>query len=1138
MVKRLLHGLAGVLLGLISATELHSQEGALFRGTDEELVSLQGNLSQDVALGDIDGNGTIDAVVAQGGGGSPIANVIWLNSGTGAFTESAETLGLGDSQAIGLGDLDGDGDLDAWVGNAGDDEVWVNQGGSQGGTSGTFVVGAVVADGSTQDVALGDLDGDSDLDAFVIGAEARIWWNDGAGQFVAGPALPNTWPYCAALADLDQDGDLDVVVGGEGAFVPNQVWWNEWEESEQFTEGPTLVMDGIAGGVEAADLDGDALPDVFIATSGSNQVWWNNGDRTFTAGALLGNENDTDVALADFDGDRDVDAFVVRRAIGGAANGYWLNNGDRSFTLASGTLGNDNSYAVAMADLNADGQPDAFVANSGPNKVYLNIAHVGGRRGFFSDSGQLLESSMTGVALGDVDGDGDLDAVTSSDRRLPGRAEGARLWLNQGGVQGGRSGVFLDSGEQLEGHPSEGVALGDVDGDNDLDVFFANSGGNSVWLNQGGAQAGLLGEFADSGQALGRYYSQAVALADLDGDEDLDALVANSLARPRLWVNQGGSQGGAVGEFVERVLGEELEETPSSDDVVLGDLDGDGDVDAILNDGSDVLFFINQGGAQNGQAGEFSGQVSANDRVGFLRDFALGDLDDDFDLDLYLASYFKDTVWVNQGGTQGGTAGELMETGQELGANHGIGAALGDVDGDGDLDAFVVGPKSGDGSAPYFLEGHSEFWINDGTGRFTFRQAFGGGKAQGVALGDLDGDGDLDAFVAREAGGQVWLNGEVNRLPVVSYALDLEPDPSGELVYNWWGTGNAIIPLFLSQPADEEIVLRVSARYNRDGDYGWSRAEEIRFPPGSTVAAMTAFPAEEGGRQGEIWNIYQGAKRIESDRIRYLILVSDLSTGVVMTSPTDFWLDFRNPDFGNRQCVLDFIGELTEAGGRAARSVTLAGLSPRPSGAEPPLPLESYRALRDQVLAQSPQGQYFIDLYRQASPELLQTISDHNWMLWRTVGVIQTWGPAFQALADGRGAEAAVTDEMLAEAQDYLEALRSVASPELAELILAEEEALDLRSWQGGNLDDALSHVEQRRIPAAFTQLSISQAGGSLTLRWWGETGISYQVQRSPGSVDSFEPAGDWLEGTGAYQTVELPLPDLGSAYYRLEMQE
>jgi len=109
--------------------------------------------------------------------------------------------------------------------------------------------------------------------------------------------------------------------------------------------------------------------------------------------------------------------------------------------------------------------------------------------GQFHDSGQRLGNSGSfDVALGDVDGDGDLDAVDAS----PG-SPGSRVWRNDGG------GTFTDSGQSLGNQFSPGVSLGDVDGDGDLDAFMANGWmiPSQVWLNDGS------GTFTDSGQELG-----------------------------------------------------------------------------------------------------------------------------------------------------------------------------------------------------------------------------------------------------------------------------------------------------------------------------------------------------------------------------------------------------------------------------------------------------------------------------------------------------------------------------------------------------------------------------------------------------------------------------------------------------------
>jgi len=80
--------------------------------------------SLDVVLGDVDGDGDIDAVVAN----SDQANQVWRNDGTGVFTDSGQRLGSSNTYAVALGDLDGDGDLDAFFARVGPDQVWRNDG--------------------------------------------------------------------------------------------------------------------------------------------------------------------------------------------------------------------------------------------------------------------------------------------------------------------------------------------------------------------------------------------------------------------------------------------------------------------------------------------------------------------------------------------------------------------------------------------------------------------------------------------------------------------------------------------------------------------------------------------------------------------------------------------------------------------------------------------------------------------------------------------------------------------------------------------------------------------------------------------------------------------------------------------------
>ena len=160
----------------------------------------------EVALGDVNGDGYIDAFIVQ----DSHPNKVWLNDKDGTFTDSGQSLGTSRSRSIALGDLDGDGDLDAFVGNyCENNKVYINDG------AGNYSLGQNINSLSlcTSLVVLGDLDGDGDLDALVGAGGAEIWLNNGQGNFInSGQSLGSVLVWAMALADLDTDGDLDAFI--------------------------------------------------------------------------------------------------------------------------------------------------------------------------------------------------------------------------------------------------------------------------------------------------------------------------------------------------------------------------------------------------------------------------------------------------------------------------------------------------------------------------------------------------------------------------------------------------------------------------------------------------------------------------------------------------------------------------------------------------------------------------------------------------------------------------------------------------------------------------------------------------------------------------------------------------------------
>ena len=342
--------------------------------------SLGGETGNGVALGDLDGDGDTDAFVANDYSDFGEANQVWFNEGgdEGNFV-AGPMLGTEDGNAVALGDLDDDGDLDAVVGMLSplSGMVWINQGGAQGGNEGDFAAGDSFGSFSAYAVAIGDVDLDGDLDAFVAGNSNQAWLNDGDGAFTAGPALPFQFSDSVTLADLDDDGWPDAVIGDAADGSNNRVWWNDgnWDSGPgSFAQGDAMPAGHIVHGTGVADLDQDGGPDIFLATGGQDQIYWNDGSRDFSAGAPLAvDDNSFSLVLGDVDGDGLVDAVVGN--VTADPNRVWRNEGGRVFMPIQefgDEIGQYWARALGLADLNGDGAADLFEATAAEDRVWFN----------------------------------------------------------------------------------------------------------------------------------------------------------------------------------------------------------------------------------------------------------------------------------------------------------------------------------------------------------------------------------------------------------------------------------------------------------------------------------------------------------------------------------------------------------------------------------------------------------------------------------------------------------------------------------------------------------------------------------------------------------------------------------------------
>jgi len=326
------------------------------------------------------------------------------------------------------------------------------------------------------------------------------------------------------------------------------------------------------------------------------------------------------------------------------------------------------------------------------------------------------------VGLGDFDDDGDIDAIFSNMGE-----NNSMVWWNDG------TGRFTDSGQSLTqwGH---GVGVGDLDGDGDPDLFItcaSDAHPSRVYFNDGD------GVFADSGQDLGdtALSGNGVSLFDVDTDGDLDVRVTYYQRPDKIYRNNGN------GEFTDSGLA-------IPEHTTFRDLDGDGDIDVFVKEyGTGYKTMLNDGQGNFSDHWQMAYSNVTAGAVGF------GDLDVDGDLDAFVCNgdnvgnHYPTTVLLNDG------TGRFSDSGQTLSTTSYGRIGLGDFDGNGSLDAFI----SNFGWA-------NQVWINDGTGQFTNSGLRLSGTINDntthVSLGDLDNDGDLDAFVANFVDGrnEIWFN--------------------------------------------------------------------------------------------------------------------------------------------------------------------------------------------------------------------------------------------------------------------------------------------------------------------------------------------------------------------------------------------
>ncbi|HET9501934.1 MAG TPA: FG-GAP-like repeat-containing protein [Hymenobacter sp.] len=801
-------------------------------------LPLAGGYISTMTLGDLDGDGDLDLAAMTDS--SRIG--IRLNNGTGTFSGTLKVQVGERPLLLALADMDADGDLDLLTGNQGTTScttsVRFNDGaGSFSGTTSEFL--STGTNTNFGPLMLGDIDSDGDLDLLISnGGGLYQQRNDGAGR------LTNKAPNSAApggygqntLADIDGDGDLDAIMTGSpvNAGGVSTVVLGLNDGAGNFTTS-SFATTTSSGYLTVGDVDADNDQDIIVVGQfGSpSELWLNNGTGSFSKLLNLNFTNWLEsILFSDIDNDGDLD--LVSFDNGSATYSIRLNGivpppAIASFSPGSGLAGTSvvvtgsNFIGVTAVRFNGTAAP-GFVVNSA---TQLTVAvPAGATTGPISIATAAATATsatpftvlvpVTPLAL--LPGRNAVAAARTAAVQLTfpaaitaATAGDMRVFGNQ--LRGRRPGTLSGGGTAtLSFAPTQSFAPGEQ-----LSVTLPAT----MLTASAGAVRGQVYQFTAAAGGAGRGLSWAgtnvpvtsfatgLCTGDIDNDGDLDVLVAGMAGFNTsigILLNNGQGQFQAAPTFtpgIYAMIGQ----------LVLADIDGDGDLDLLISAGGSSLSVSRNNG---------SGTFAAPTTLPFACSrFALADMDADGDLDVVLTAAQNSPLGTGVGVAFNSGSGTFSSPTLIPSAPMPHTVALADIDSDGDLDVATASAASG-----------IQLFLNSGTGLLSAGPVLVvPGTADGLALGNIDGDGDVDVAVSyNDSNGNGWLalfanNGSgafARTSQAVAAGQTVGPLAFGDVDHD------ADLDLFVISQGTSEVSIRLN---NGAGSFSGNRSEYVsNFP--------------------------------------------------------------------------------------------------------------------------------------------------------------------------------------------------------------------------------------------------------------------------------------------------------------------
>lgn|GEM_PF-5500985 len=552
-------------------------------------------------------------------------------------------------------------------------------------------------------------------------------------RFICGKTMDD--PTEVHAADFDGDGHTDLL-----CLAPNDIFdidhelcWFRNEGNGEFEYlRPIVDPQARPQAADVGDIDGDGDMEIMVGHDFSNTFGWFANDGAGNFGALqlvyTGSDYPTSVHLVDLDGNGSLDLLASLR-FAGADDVFWMpNDGSGDFGPASNLWNSIGStLSVQPGDLDGDGDMDLVWASPGALQRRLNLGN-----GMFEPLYSLSTTqNRTGLALGDLDADDDLDvAVTHADSTL-------RIHWNNG------DGSFDIVPLEIDlGGAATSVARTNTDSDDDDDLAIALGDRRQCILRSNGN-----GSFAPL-QTISTRHAPANFLLEGDPDDDGDPdLLAVFKPDDRMgwFANDGAGNYGTDPQLV-------LEHLRFCTKVQCADVDQDGALDIVASSAQwdEISWFRNDGTSNFSPVRDLHRGVV--DPGGFL---AVDD-DDDGDKDLVVISAATDSIYrLNCDGPSAFAPPTSISTTHSSPFDEHIT----DVDMDGQEDVLLVYYAGNSGRIAWF-EGNGN---GDYTGHSFLAQNV---WPEDPRTSDLDGDGDQD--IVRRSSGPVlqWhANDGTNEFP-------------------------------------------------------------------------------------------------------------------------------------------------------------------------------------------------------------------------------------------------------------------------------------------------------------------------------------------------------------------------------------